>query len=220
MSFSRTRVKICGVRDAATAAAASAAGADALGFVFYPASPRAVSPAQAVQALQGAASLVTSVGLFVDPDAEHVESVLARCALDCLQFHGDETPQFCASFGRPYLKAIRIRPGLDVAARVAEHRAARAILFDAWCEHMPGGTGETFAWERVPAMTRPWVLAGGLTAANAGAAVRRLGPPALDVSGGVERRRGEKDPELIHRFMQAVRRADARRLQDGARDSG
>lgn len=211
MEFSRTRVKICGVRDAASAAVASAAGADALGFVFYPASPRAVSPTEALQAVRGAASFVTSVGLFVDPSTEDVESVLARCSLDCLQFHGDESPEFCASFGRPYLKAIRIRPGLDVAAQVARHEAARAILFDAWSEDMPGGTGETFAWERVPAMTRPWILAGGLTAANVGAAVRRLGPPAVDVSGGVERRRGEKDPDLIHRFMQAVRRADVRR---------
>lgn len=203
-----TRVKICGVRDRRTAEAAADAGADALGLVFYAPSPRNVDVDTAAAIVRNLPPLLTTVGLFVDPTAEQVEAVLERCALDCLQFHGGESAEFCRSFGRPYLRAVSMRPELDVTAVVRAHAGARAFLFDAWREGTPGGTGETFAWERIPPMERPWLLAGGLTPLNVGEAIRRVRPPAVDVSGGVERERGVKDPQLIRAFIAAVRSAD------------
>lgn len=211
-----TRVKICGVRDRRTAEAAADAGADALGLVFHAPSVRNVDVETAAAIVRSLAPLVTTVGLFVDPSAEQVEAVLERCALDCLQFHGGESPEFCRSFGRPYLRAVSMRPDLDVPAVIRAHDGARAFLFDAWREGVAGGTGETFAWERIPPMERPWLLAGGLTPLNVGEAVRRVHPPAVDVSGGVERERGVKDPQLIRAFIAAVRRADRQQTSDEA----
>lgn len=205
-----TRVKICGVGSPAIAEVACSAGADALGLVFYPPSPRSIGVAAAVEIVATVSPLVTVVGLFVNPTRAEVEAVLERCALDCLQFHGDESAAFCASFGRPYLRAVSMRPDVDVAAQLAEHAAARAFLFDAWQANARGGTGATFTWSRIPPMTRPWLLAGGLTAANVGEAIATVAPPAVDVSSGVESERGVKDPQLISDFMSAVRRADAR----------
>ena len=209
-----TRVKICGIRSARAAEAACRAGADALGFVFYEPSVRSVAVRDAAAILRDLPPLVTTVGLFVDPEPETVASVLEHCPLDCLQFHGNEAPAFCASFGRPYLRAVSMKPQVDAAAVVAEHPAARAFLFDAWREDAPGGTGETFAWERIPAMERPWLLAGGLTATNVAEAIHRVKPPAVDVSGGVERERGVKDPALIEQFIAAVREADRREREN------
>ena len=211
-----TRIKICGVTTPAAALAACDAGADALGLVFYAPSRRAVSVAQAVEILAAMPPLVTSVGLFVDPEAPEVEAVLADCALDCLQFHGQENAEFCRQFGRPYIKAVSMRPEVDIEAVLAEHRAARAFLFDAWREDAPGATGETFDWRRLPEIRRPWMLAGGLTADNVGAAIRQLAPPAVDVSGGVESAPGTKDPVRIRQFVAAVREADQRRHEDAA----
>lgn len=211
-----TRVKICGVRDRRTAEAAADAGADALGLVFYAPSVRNVDVGTASDIVRSLAPLVTTVGLFVDPSTEQVEAVLERCPLDCLQFHGAESAEFCRSFGRPYLRAVSMRPELDVPAVIRAHDGARAFLFDAWREGTPGGTGETFAWERIPPMERPWLLAGGLTPLNVGEAVRRVHPPAVDVSGGVERERGIKDPQLIRAFIAAVRRADRKQTRNEA----
>jgi phosphoribosylanthranilate isomerase len=211
-----TRVKICGVRDRSTAEAAAAAGADALGLVFYAPSPRNVDIETASDIVRSLAPLVTTVGLFVDPSAEQVKAVLERCALDCLQFHGGESAEFCQSFGRPYLRAVSMRPDIDVSAVVEAHDGARAFLFDAWREGTPGGTGETFAWERIPPLERPWLLAGGLTPHNVGDAIRHVRPPAVDVSGGVERERGVKDPQLIRAFMAAVRSADREQSRNEA----
>jgi phosphoribosylanthranilate isomerase len=211
-----TRVKICGVRDRSTAEAAADAGADALGLVFYAPSPRNVAIETASDIVRSLAPLVTTVGLFVDPSAEQVKAVLERCALDCLQFHGGESAEFCQSFGRPYLRAVSMRPDIDVSAVVEAHDGARAFLFDAWREGTPGGTGETFAWERIPSLERPWLLAGGLTPQNVGDAIRRVHPPAVDVSGGVERERGVKDPQLIRAFMAAVRSADREQSRNEA----
>lgn len=204
-----TRVKICGIRRPEEAAVACDAGADALGFVFYAPSPRAVAVETVADLLPGLSPLVTGVGLFVDPAAEEVEAVLERCALDCLQFHGNENRQFCERFARPYIKAIGMRPGVDVAAIMDEHPNARAFLLDAWRPDAPGGTGETFDWDRIGELKRPWILAGGLTPENVGVAIHRVAPAAVDVSGGVERQRGEKDPQRIRHFLQAVRSADA-----------
>ncbi|MFK7831121.1 MAG: phosphoribosylanthranilate isomerase [Congregibacter sp.] len=203
-----TRIKICGVRTPAIAACASDAGADAIGLVFYPPSVRAVSVEQAETVIQATAPLVTVVGLFVDPTVEEVSKVLESCAIDCLQFHGNESAEFCEQFRRPYLKAIAMRPDVDVAASVKAHPRARAYLFDAWSASMPGGTGKTFVWERLPALEQPWLLAGGLDAGNIESAIVKVRPSAVDVSGGVECRPGEKCPDLLKEFIGVVRRAD------------
>lgn len=211
-----TRIKICGVTTPAIAASACAAGADALGLVFYPPSKRAVTAEHSAEIVAAMAPLVTSVGLFVDPTAAEVEAVLAVCSLDCLQFHGCETAAFCSQFQRPYIKAVSMRPDVDIPAVLAEHAGARAFLFDAWREDAPGGTGETFDWRRLPDVQRPWMLAGGLSPDNVGAAIEQLAPPAVDVSGGVENAPGVKDPVRIRRFIDAVRKADQRRHEDAA----
>jgi len=209
-----TRVKICGIRSARIADAACAAGADALGFVFYGPSPRSVAPDVAARIIRNLPPLVTTVGLFVNPHREEVDAVLAACSLDWLQFHGDERASFCESFGRPYLRAVSMKPDAVPTEVVEEHASARAFLFDAWREDAPGGTGETFAWDRIPPMTRPWLLAGGLTVNNVARAIAAVAPPAIDVSGGVEVSRGVKDPALIGRFMAAVRAADSEREEN------
>ncbi len=203
-----TRVKICGLRDPDTAEVACQAGADALGLVFYEPSPRAVDIGAASEIVAAVSPLVTVIGLFVTPQRGEVEDVLERCALDCLQVHGDESPEFCASFHRPFLRAISMRPDVNVAGEVARYPGARAFLLDAWRPDAPGGTGETFAWERIPEMARPWILAGGLTPENVGEAIAQVKPPAVDVSGGVEEKRGVKSPRRIIEFMDAVRRVD------------
>lgn len=211
-----TRVKICGVRSAEVAEAASAAGADAIGLVFYAKSSRAVTAAEAAAVVRGTPALVTTVGLFVNATADEVSRTLDRCPLDCLQFHGGESAAFCQQFGRPYIKVISMRPEVDIPAELGEHSNARAILFDAWRPDAPGGTGDTFSWERLPTLERPWILAGGLTADNVGAAIAQLAPPAVDVSGGVESAPGKKDPRRMREFVHAVREADKRKHEDAA----
>jgi phosphoribosylanthranilate isomerase len=211
-------VKICGVRDPEAVEYVCEAGADAIGLVFYERSPRAVSIEAAASLMQHVAPLVTTVGLFVDPDAAAVWRVLERCELDCLQFHGQEDASFCEQFQRPYLRAVSMRPGVDAPALVAAHPRARAVLFDAWSEDTPGGTGHTFAWERIPRLRRPWILAGGLTPENVAAALRQTGAPAVDVSGGVEVTRGVKDKTKVQQFMAAVRDQDRRRDEAGPDD--
>lgn len=212
----RTRVKICGITDRAQAAAVCEAGADALGLVFYADSPRAVSLEQAAQISAAVAPLVTVVALFVDPPAALVRDVLSACAVDQLQFHGDEDASFCEQFERPYIKALRMRPELDLAAAMAGHPRARSLLFDSYRPGVPGGTGECFDWSRLPALARPWMLAGGLGPDNVGAAISTLRPPAVDVSGGVESAPGIKDPDLVRRFVQAVGEADEQLEKDAA----
>jgi phosphoribosylanthranilate isomerase len=212
----RTRVKICGIRSAGDACAAVDAGADALGLVFYAASARAVDVAAAARICNAVAPLVSIVALFVEPTVQEVERVLAACPVDLLQFHGDEDAPFCEQFQRPYLKALRMRPGLDVGGAMARHPRARAFLFDAWHPEQPGGTGQTFDWQRLPTLDRPWLLAGGLTPDNVGSAITRLRPPAVDFSGGVESAPGQKDRERLRRFMAAVRAADHNECEDAA----
>lgn len=201
----RTRVKICGITRAEDARAAVAAGADAIGLVFYPPSPRHVTAAQAAELVQALPPFVTTVGLFVDPTAEAVHEVLAQVPLDLLQFHGDEPQAFCAQFGRPWIKAIRMRPELDVEVAMAAWPDAQGFLLDAWHPQLAGGTGETFSWDRFPRQSeRPLILAGGLTPDNVADAVRRCQPYAVDVSGGVERAKGIKDASLIRAFIEGV----------------
>jgi len=210
--LSHTRIKICGITRARDALAAAELGADAIGLVFYPRSPRAVNAATALQILAEVPPFLSVVALFVDEPASAVDRILSQVPVDTLQFHGDESPGFCNRFGRPWLKALRVREGVDVAAAVRDYAAARAILLDSWQEGVPGGTGRTFDWNLAPtALPRPVVLAGGLDDGNVGEAVRRIRPAAVDVSGGVESAPGVKDREKIRRFIAAVRAADGNR---------
>lgn len=207
---SRTRVKICGITRTQDARLAASLGADALGMVFYAGSKRAVSLEQAQQIRAVLPAFVSLVGLFVNPSQKEVESVVAGVHLDCLQFHGDEAPEFCVSFGMPYMKAIRVAPGLDVPALIRKYSTACAILLDAWDPVQAGGTGKQFDWslaERcVQQSELPIVLAGGLDAGNAAQAITQVRPWALDLSSGVESEPGIKDPQRLTAFFDEVNR--------------
>ncbi|MCR8921719.1 phosphoribosylanthranilate isomerase [Dasania sp. GY-MA-18] len=209
-SVQRTRVKICGITSAADAQLAINAGADAIGLVFYAPSPRAVDIAQAQQICRSLPPFVTVVALLVNAEQAFVSELLSKVPVDLLQFHGDEPAAFCQQFGKPYLKAIRMRPELDLNACFNEYAAASAILLDAYRKGVPGGTGESFDWARIPAnRPLPIVLAGGLEADNVAAAIAQVAPYAVDVSGGVEASPGRKDGLKIAAFMQAVTAANS-----------
>ncbi len=200
------RSKICGITRVEDALAAVEAGADAIGLVFYAKSPRAVSVQQARAIVASLPPFVTSVGLFVDASRCELGEILDAVPLDLLQFHGDETPDECDHYGRPYIKALRVKPGDDIAAQVARYANARGVLLDTFVPGIPGGTGEAFDWSLVPAqLSRPVILAGGLTAANVAQAIEKVRPFAVDISGGVESAKGIKDAAKIHAFMEAVR---------------
>jgi len=218
----RTRVKICGITREDDGRAAAAAGADAIGLVFCPGTPRRVTIAKARAIVAALPPFVAKVGLFVDPSPDEVDAALAGVALDALQFHGQEEPDFCRSFGRPYLKAIPVKEGVDLLESVSQFGDAAGLLFDAHRPgDLPGGTGHGFDWSRLTAELRarmrpPLVLSGGLDPGNVERAVREVRPYAVDVSSGVEERgdddrprRGLKDAARIAAFMQGVRSADA-----------
>ncbi|RRV28932.1 phosphoribosylanthranilate isomerase [Pseudomonas sp. o96-267] len=208
MNVTVVRSKICGITRIEDALAAVAAGADAIGLVFYGKSPRAVGVGQAAAILQALPPFVTTVGLFVDMPRDQLQQLLQRLPLDLLQFHGDESPADCEGHGRPYIKALRVRPGEDVAAAMAPYSGARGILLDTFVEGVPGGTGASFDWSLVPEnAAKPIILAGGLDAGNVAEAIRQVRPYAVDVSGGVEASKGIKDAGKIHAFVQAVRDA-------------
>jgi phosphoribosylanthranilate isomerase len=204
------RVKICGITCIEDAQAAALAGADALGFVFVARSPRSVSAEQAARLIQTLPPFVTTVGMFVDPDPEAVRRVLEIAPLDVLQFHGSEGAALCASFGRPYLKAVPVRAPLDLDALQSKYADAQALLLDTWADGQSGGTGRTFDWSLWPSgATMPLVLAGGLTPDNVGDAIRATRPHAVDVSGGVEGDQpGRKDAARVRRFIEEVRRVE------------
>jgi phosphoribosylanthranilate isomerase len=203
----RVRIKICGITSVEDALAAADAGADALGLVFYPASPRAVTLAQARQIALAVGPFVSVTGLFVDADPEFVQSVLAQVPLQLLQFHGDESVAYCESFRRPYMKALRMRPELDVQAAVAAYPSASGVLLDAYRPGVPGGTGETFDWVRVPqGMSTPLILAGGLTPVNVAESIAITRVYGVDVSGGVESAPGKKDHSKLTAFINNARR--------------
>lgn len=204
----RVRTKICGITRQEDAQAAARAGADAIGLVFYAPSPRAVTPAQAVQIIAGLPPFVTVVGLFVNATREDVLSTLAAVPLDLLQFHGDETPAYCGQFGRPFLKAMQVAPQaqpgdlINYATAYAAVAGARGTLLDAHVEGLRGGTGRTFNWGVIPSgLALPVVLSGGLSPDNVAAAVRQVRPAAVDVSSGVERAPGIKDHAKIEAFI-------------------
>lgn len=202
---SRVRVKICGITRLEDALAAIAAGADALGFVFYPPSPRYISPDAAAAIVVQLPPFVTTVGLLVNPQPEDVHDLLQAVPLSLLQFHGEESNAFCAQFKQPWIKALAIKPESDVEALIAAHPAASGILLDAWHPDLKGGTGQSFDWKNFPRSSRQaMILAGGLTPANVAEAVRMTRPYAVDVSGGVELSKGIKSAELINTFIAAV----------------
>ncbi len=212
----RTRVKICGITRPEDALAAVAAGADAIGLVFYEPSPRYVTIKQAQAITAVLPPFVTTVGLFVDAPVDEVMQTLAQVSLDVLQFHGNEHPNYCASFGRRYMKAIRMRDGVDLAAAARDYHSASGLLVDAYVPNLVGGTGQTFDWARLPAPAdRDFnlILAGGLNPSNIASAITQVAPDAVDVSGGVEEkdnqgntRGGIKSPAAIEAFMKGVMR--------------
>jgi phosphoribosylanthranilate isomerase len=206
----RTRVKICGITRTADAAAAAQAGADAIGLVFYPPSPRFLSIERAREIRDALPPFVQTVALFVNADAAQVSQVIGRVHPAMLQFHGDEAPDFCAQFGLPHVKAYRMKSGATPAAALEYlHPFSRAAawLFDS---HVPeyGGVGESFDWSLVPATPKPVILSGGLSQANVAAAIRRVRPWGVDVSSGVESAKGIKDAAKIAAFIAEVRNAD------------
>lgn len=203
----RTRVKICGLTRTGDVEAAVDAGADALGFVFYGPSPRAVTIEQS-EALAGyVPAFVSVVGLFVNPSEGFVREVLDRVPLDLLQFHGDETAEFCNRFGRRWIKAVRVRGPGQIEQAMYEYRQASGLLVDAWDPDRYGGTGHSFNWDLIPSeRALPLILAGGLSSANVAEAVAKVRPWAVDVSGGVEKVKGIKDIEKISDFIKEAHR--------------
>ena len=204
--MSVVRSKICGITRIEDALAAVAAGADAIGFVFYAKSPRAVSVTQAQAIIAALPPFVTTVGLFVNASACELNETLDAVPLDLLQFHGDETPEQCEGFHRPYIKALRVKAGDDIAQACRVYQSASGILLDAYVEGVPGGTGEVFDWSLIPqGLSKPIILAGGLMPGNVAQAIAQVRPYAVDVSGGVEISKGIKDHDRIRAFMQVVR---------------
>lgn len=206
----KTRIKICGLTREADVDAAVAAGADAIGFVFYPPSPRHVTPERAAELARRIPPFVDVVGLFVNADPAAVLATCASVPLNLLQFHGDEDAAYCRQFSRPYLRAARVRPGLDLVEFAGSFPEARGLLLDAFVEGYGGG-GHVFDWTLIPpALPGYLLLSGGLNADNVAAAIERVRPDAVDVSSGVESGKGIKDHAKIAAFVAAVRKADDR----------
>lgn len=206
--MSNVRSKICGITRIEDALAAAEAGADAIGLVFYAKSPRAVDVRQARAIIAALPPFVTTVGLFVNASRCELNEILEAVSLDLLQFHGDETPADCEGYHRPWIKALRVRPGDDLESACQLYAGARGILLDTYVPGVPGGTGEAFDWSLVPAsLSKPIILAGGLCADNVAQAIARVRPYAVDVSGGVEQAKGIKDATKIEAFMRAVKQA-------------
>ena len=206
----RTRIKICGVSRPEDVAAAVDAGADAIGLVFHPGSPRYLTLPQAEALAQALPPYVTPVGLFVNAEPATIAAAVAAIPALVLQFHGDETPAQCAAAGRPYLRAARMAPGFDLLDFARRFGEAQGLLLDADVEAF-GGSGKVFDWWLVPrGVPHRLVLSGGLHAGNVGSGIREIRPWAVDVSSGVESARGVKDAAAIHAFCDAVREADLR----------
>lgn len=202
-----TRIKICGITREQDVHAVAKNGADALGLVFYEKSPRHVGVAQAAKLAHAVPPFVTMVGLFVNPSAEYVREVLAKVPLDVLQFHGEESAEFCAQFGKPYLKAIRVKAGVDLVECAARYAGAQGLLLDAFVEGTQGGTGESFDWALIPHdLPLPVILSGGLHAGNVAHAIKQVRPYAVDVSSGVEASKGIKDAAKIAAFISEVKK--------------
>ncbi len=205
-----TRIKICGITRIEDALAAAHLGTDAIGLVFWPQSARAIAPAKAREIVAALPPFISSVGVYVDPEAEWVEQTAAVAGLNLLQFHGDESPEFCSQFSLPYIKAVRVRAGVDLLQYATRYSSARGLLLDSYVEGTPGGTGDAFNWSLIPQrMPLPLILSGGLHPGNVAAAIKQVQPWAVDVSSGVEATKGIKDAEKIAAFMQGVRNSES-----------
>lgn len=200
----RTRVKICGITRRQDAEFAIEMGADAIGLVFYAPSPRAVTIAQAQKIIENLPPFVCVVALFVNAQADEVNACLNALKIDLLQFHGDESPEYCQQFNKPYMKAIRMTDQVALKLVAENYASASALLLDSYQAGVPGGTGLTFDWSMITEVNKPIVLAGGLTVDNVATAIRQVKPYAVDVSGGVELAKGIKDNQKIRTFMQEV----------------
>ena len=212
----RTRVKICGITRIQDIKSVVDAGADAIGFVFFPPSPRSVSVELAQELVKHVPAYVQTVGLFVNASSDEILEVLKTVSLDVIQFHGDETPEQCQKIakltGRRWYKAIQVKPDLDVISTIKQYQqvGASAMLLDAWHPELKGGTGHSFDWSQFPQFDIPLILAGGLKPENIENAIKTTGAYAVDVSGGVESAKGIKDQQLIEQFMQGVHRGSAK----------
>lgn len=203
------RSKICGITRAQDLHAAIAAGADAIGLVFYPPSKRYLQLADAAALARQVPAFVTVTGLFVDADPDFVRQALREVQLDLLQFHGDESPDYCRQFDRPFIKAVRVQPGLDLLQYASAYTGARGLLLDAFVAGIPGGTGHSFDWSLIPQhLPLPMILSGGLAPETVTEAVQRTRPYAVDVSSGVEQAPGIKDAAKIAAFIKGVRDAE------------
>jgi phosphoribosylanthranilate isomerase len=204
-----TRIKICGITRREDALAAAHGGADAIGLVFYEHSPRHVSIKLAAQLAAVLPPFVSVVGLFVNVEPTFVREVLVNVPLDLLQFHGDESPEYCAQFNKPYLKAIRVKAGVDLLQCAARFHTAKGLLLDAHVEGIVGGTGATFDWALIPKqLPLPVILSGGLDAKNVAVAMKQVRPYAVDISSGVEASKGIKDAAKIAAFINEVKNID------------
>ena len=201
----RVRVKICGITRVEDALSAVENGADAIGLVFYEPSPRYVNISQAIEIANIIPAFVSVVGLFVNAEASFVNTVISQVKLDLLQFHGDESPEECASYSLPFIKAIRVKSDTNLVQCAKDFSASKALLLDTHAEGVAGGTGQVFDWSLIPAaLTKPVILAGGLNVQNVAQAIKQVQPYAVDVSGGVEISKGIKDAAKIAAFMQQV----------------
>ncbi len=209
----RTRVKFCGITCPEDAHAAVAAGADALGFVFYRRSRRWLAPVEAAAVARELPPFVASVALFLSPEPDLVREVVNTLRPDCLQFHGEETPEFCDAFERPYIKAVPMAEDVDLAEWSRRFDTARGLLLDSHRSGEAGGSGRAFNWAeaRWGDTVKPLILAGGLNPDNVEQAIRSLRPYAVDASSGVESAPGRKNPALMAEFMRGVNRADSSR---------
>lgn len=203
----RTRVKICGITRRQDADFAVKSGVDAIGLVFYEPSPRAVTMAQAAAITAQLPPFVSVVGLFVDATPEKVLQTLEQVPLSLLQFHGNESAKYCAQFNMPYIKAVRMQTATDLIQAANHFSGASALLLDSYQQGVPGGTGQTFDWSMITAVSKPLILAGGLTTENVAEAIRQVSPYAVDVSGGVEESKGLKSNNKISAFMREVANA-------------
>jgi phosphoribosylanthranilate isomerase len=204
-SRARVRVKFCGITRAQDALHAAQLGADAIGLIFYPPSPRAVGIARAQELMSVIPAMLTTVGVFVNPQPDELAALLEQVPLDLVQFHGDESPALCRRSPRPWMKAVSMREGVDVRAAATRYAGARGLLLDTFRADRKGGTGQTFDWQLIPDdLGVPIVLAGGLDASNVAAAIRAVAPHAVDANGGVESAPGIKDHTKMEAFMQEI----------------
>lgn len=200
------RVKVCGITRSEDAIAAVQSGVDAIGFVFWPHSARYIDPESARRIAEVIPPFICTVGVYVDPDAAWVEQTARTAKLNLLQFHGDESPEFCNQFSQPYIKAIRVKPDTDLLQYAQRYGAAKGLLLDTYAADMPGGTGHAFDWQLIPQqLSLPLILSGGLNPDNVARAIKQTQPWAVDVSSGVEAAKGIKDEKKIIAFMQGVK---------------